>query len=76
MSRLLARHFPISSLTKTAITRPFTAATRNEMSLAVAGTGKPRVILGTMTFGPDESTGARVLDLDTYKACLDAFQVR
>lgn len=40
----------------------------------ITGTGKPRVILGTMTFGPDESTGARVTSLDTYNRVLDRFQ--
>lgn len=32
------------------------------------------VILGTMTFGPDESSGARVTSLDDYNKCLDYFQ--
>lgn len=35
-----------------------------------------RVILGTMTFGPDESTGARVTSLDEYNKVLDHFQAR
>ena len=35
---------------------------------------KPRVILGLMTFGPDESAGARVTSLDEYNKCLDFFQ--
>ncbi|KXT17934.1 hypothetical protein AC579_5917 [Pseudocercospora musae] len=46
------------------------------MPLINAGTGKPRVILGTMTFGPDEASGARITSLDDYKSCLDAFQSR
>ena len=37
-------------------------------------TGKPRVILGLMTFGPDSSAGARVTSLDEYNHCLDYFQ--
>ena len=37
-------------------------------------TGKPRVILGLMTFGPDESTGARITSLDDYNKALDYFQ--
>lgn len=37
-------------------------------------TGKPRVILGLMTFGPDESAGARITSFDTYTKCLDHFQ--
>ncbi|KAL8726888.1 MAG: hypothetical protein Q9181_005896 [Wetmoreana brouardii] len=37
-------------------------------------TGKPRVILGLMTFGPDESAGARITSLDEYNRCLDYFQ--
>lgn len=40
----------------------------------ITGTGKPRVILGTMTFGPDEASGARITSLDEYKNCLDYFQ--
>ena len=35
---------------------------------------KPRVILGLMTFGPDESAGARITSLDEYNKCLDYFQ--
>lgn len=35
---------------------------------------KPRVILGLMTFGPDENTGARVTSLDEYNKVLDYFQ--
>ncbi len=42
--------------------------------LLVTGTGKPRVILGLMTFGPDESAGARITSLDEYNRCLDYFQ--
>ena len=35
---------------------------------------KPRLILGLMTFGPDESAGARITSLDEYNKCLDYFQ--
>lgn len=35
---------------------------------------KPRVILGTMTFGPDADKGARVTNFPEYTSCLDAFQ--
>ena len=35
---------------------------------------KPRVILGLMTFGPDESSGARITSLEEYNKCLDYFQ--
>lgn len=56
--------------------RSFTSSTAFKMPLINAGTGKPRVILGTMTFGPDEATGARITSLDTYKSCLDHFQSR
>lgn len=37
-------------------------------------TGKPRVILGTMTFGPDPEKGARVTELSEYNKVLDTFQ--
>lgn len=35
---------------------------------------KSRVILGLMTFGPDESSGARITSLEEYNKCLDYFQ--
>ena len=44
------------------------------MPLLMSGTGKPRVILGTMTFGPDENAGARITSLDDYNKCLDYLQ--
>lgn len=37
-------------------------------------TGKPRIILGLMIYGPDVSTGARITSLDEYNKILDAFQ--
>ena len=40
----------------------------------MSGTGKARVILGTMTFGPDENAGARITSLDDYNKCLDYLQ--
>ena len=33
-----------------------------------------QVILGLMTFGPDEDAGARITSLDEYNKCLDYFQ--
>jgi aflatoxin B1 aldehyde reductase len=53
--------------------RPFTTTTTHNMPL-IASTGKPRVILGTMTFGPDESEGARITDINDYNKILDRFQ--
>ena len=44
------------------------------MSLLIPSTGKPRAILGLMTFGPDASAGARITSLDEYNKCLDYFQ--
>ncbi|KAF2110303.1 aflatoxin B1 aldehyde reductase member 2 [Lophiotrema nucula] len=40
----------------------------------IAQNPKDRVILGLMTFGPDESAGARITSLDEYNKCLDYFQ--
>ncbi|KAF2000643.1 aflatoxin B1 aldehyde reductase member 2 [Amniculicola lignicola CBS 123094] len=40
----------------------------------IAQNPKDRVILGLMTFGPDESAGARVTNFDDYTKCLDYFQ--
>lgn len=37
---------------------------------------KPRVILGLMTFGPDEAAGARITSPDDYAKCLDTLQSR
>ncbi|KKA29334.1 hypothetical protein TD95_001929 [Thielaviopsis punctulata] len=45
------------------------------MPLVVQQT-KPRVILGLMTFGPSEESGARVTKLEDFNACLDTFQAR
>lgn len=46
------------------------------MSPLIAQSPKPRVILGLMTFGPDESTGARVTDVGEFGKVLDVFQSR
>jgi aflatoxin B1 aldehyde reductase len=40
----------------------------------IAQNPKPRVILGLMTFGPDEAEGARITSLDEFNRCLDYFQ--
>ena len=37
-------------------------------------TGKLRVILGLMTYGPDSSAGARITSLDEYNKSLDYLQ--
>ncbi|KAI0184796.1 aflatoxin B1 aldehyde reductase member 3 [Xylaria flabelliformis] len=37
---------------------------------------KDRIILGLMTFGPSEESGARVTSMDEYKRVLDRFQER
>ena len=37
---------------------------------------KPRIILGLMTFAPDEITGARLTKLDDLKSALDIFHGR
>ncbi|KAF6816631.1 aflatoxin b1 aldehyde reductase member 2 [Colletotrichum sojae] len=42
----------------------------------VASNPKDRIILGLMTFGPKESDGARITDLDTFNKALDVFQAR
>ncbi len=46
------------------------------MPLIAATSSKPRVILGLMTFGPDESTGARITDVGEYNRILDRLQER
>lgn len=40
----------------------------------IAQNPKPRIILGLMTFGPDEDAGARVTDLAEYNKFLDHLQ--
>lgn len=42
----------------------------------VAASPTNRVILGLMTFGPDEATGARITSVDAYGQVLDLFQAR
>jgi hypothetical protein len=37
---------------------------------------KNRIILGLMTFGPDEDKGARITSMDEYKRCLDLLKSR
>lgn len=46
------------------------------MPLVTSSTGKPRVILGLMTFGPPntEEKGARITSLDEFNQCLDHLQ--
>ncbi|RYP71964.1 hypothetical protein DL769_004569 [Monosporascus sp. CRB-8-3] len=39
-------------------------------------TGKPRIVLGLMGFGPEGSPGARITSLDEFKKALDMFQNR
>ncbi|KAK0619072.1 NADP-dependent oxidoreductase domain-containing protein [Immersiella caudata] len=46
------------------------------MSPLVVQSAKDRVILGLMTFGPDEATGARITDQSEFGKILDAFQAR
>ena len=42
----------------------------------VAETKKPRIILGLMNFGPNDSKGARITSLDEFNKHLDYFQER
>ncbi|KAH8896486.1 Aldo/keto reductase [Thozetella sp. PMI_491] len=46
------------------------------MSNPAAQNAKPRVILGLMTFNPDPSSGARILDVGEFGKALDVFQGR
>lgn len=46
------------------------------MSPLIAQSPTPRVILGLMTFGPDESTGARITNVGEFAKVLDRFQSR
>jgi len=54
---------------------PVTTARLANMPLLVQNP-KMRVILGLMTFGPDEELGARITSLDEYNKCLDYFQAQ
>ncbi|KAH6609573.1 aldo keto reductase [Trichoderma cornu-damae] len=42
----------------------------------IAQAPKPRIILGLMTFGPNESDGARITDVETLDKALDVLQAR
>ncbi|KAK3326767.1 NADP-dependent oxidoreductase domain-containing protein [Apodospora peruviana] len=42
----------------------------------IAQSPTKRLILGLMTFGPDEATGARITDVGEMNSILDAFQAR
>ncbi|RFU78429.1 aldo keto reductase [Trichoderma arundinaceum] len=42
----------------------------------IAQAPKPRIILGLMTFGPNESDGARITDVGTLNKALDVLQAR
>lgn len=46
------------------------------MSPLIAQNPNNRVILGLMTFGPDEETGARITDVAEFGKVLDIFQGR
>lgn len=46
------------------------------MSPLIVQPPKSRVILGLMTFGPDETAGARITDMGEYNRVLDLFQSR
>lgn len=46
------------------------------MSPLIAQSPRDRIILGLMTFGPDEAAGARVTSIDDFKKTLDVFQSR
>lgn len=46
------------------------------MSPLIAQSPRDRIILGLMTFGPDEAAGARVTNIDDFKKTLDVFQSR
>jgi aflatoxin B1 aldehyde reductase len=54
-------------------TYPFTTTSNAKMPLLTQNP-KNRIILGLMTFGPDESKGARITSLSEYNGCLDYFQ--
>lgn len=43
---------------------------------SITQASKPRVILGLMTFGPNEDDGARITDVDTFNKALDVLQAR
>ncbi|PSN73282.1 aflatoxin B1 aldehyde reductase member 2 [Corynespora cassiicola Philippines] len=44
--------------------------------MASTESSKERIILGLMTYGPDEKTGARILEIDEFNRHLDYFQSR
>lgn len=42
----------------------------------IASAPRDRIILGLMTFGPDEKAGARITDVNKFNRVLDTFQSR
>ncbi|KAI1098383.1 aflatoxin B1 aldehyde reductase member 2 [Jackrogersella minutella] len=42
----------------------------------IASAPRDRIILGLMTFGPDDKAGARITDINEFNKCLDTFQAR
>jgi len=62
--------FRLQALSKQLSTTPTSYL---KMSL-LTSTGKNRIILGAMTFGPDTTKGARITSLSEYNDCLDYFQ--
>ncbi|XDG03817.1 hypothetical protein ABKA04_003432 [Annulohypoxylon sp. FPYF3050] len=42
----------------------------------IASSPRDRIILGLMTFGPDEKAGARITDVNEFNKVLDTFQAR
>lgn len=82
LSHLAKTHIPtIASHRLSAIASSFTRPQGSHFSTSsalkmplIAQNPKDRIILGTMTFGPDKSAGARLTSLDDYNKCLDYFQ--
>lgn len=65
---LISTHLPTYTL--------IPSISQDKMPLIAATGAKPRVILGLMTFGPDESAGARITDIGETNRIVDRFQER
>lgn len=69
-------HIRKEKTTSTCQSQPTHASNTALTMPLVASPPTNRVILGLMTFGPDESAGARITTVDAFAEVLDLFQAR
>lgn len=65
-----------SAIYKLNLVDRFATAPTSPPRSTMSSTTKNRIILGLMTFGPDEDKGARITSMNEYKRCLDLLKSR